>query len=120
MITILSDLPPNVLGAEASGTVIGADYRDILVPAVEAHLERNETLRVLFVLGPAFDGFESSAMWQDAQLGLGKVKAWERVAVVTDHEHIRGLIKTFGFAIPGEVKTFEMDDLADAKTWVAQ
>jgi hypothetical protein len=118
MITIRTDLPDNVLGADVSGTVTGEDYQTVLVPALESFLETHETVRALVVLGPEFLGFEGGAMWDDAKLGFRKI-GWERLAVVTDHDHIRSLINTFKFMIPGDVKTFELAQLGDAKAWVS-
>lgn len=119
MITILADLPDNVLGAEGSGVVTGADYTEVLKPALETYLANHERARVLLVLGPSFTEFAGDAMWQDARLGLGNIKAWQRTAVVTDHAHLRGLVNTFAFTMPGEVRTFTYDQLADARAWVA-
>ena len=119
MITILNDLPPNVLGAEGSGRVTGEDYRTVLVPAVEAYLRDHDRVRALLVLGPAFEEFAGDAMWQDARLGLDNIKSWERLAVVTDHAHLRSLVSAFAFMVPGQVQTFPYDQLAQAKAWVA-
>jgi hypothetical protein len=113
-----TDLPDHVLGADASGTVTGQDYETVLVPAIEAFTKTHDKVRALVVLGAEFQGFEGGAMWDDAKLGLRKI-GWERLAVVTDHGHIRNLINTFKFMIPGKVKTFELSQLDDAKAWVA-
>jgi hypothetical protein len=51
MITVLTDLPDNVLGFEAKGEVTGDDYEQVLIPAVEKHLETAEKIRLLYVLG---------------------------------------------------------------------
>ena len=118
MITMRTDLPEHVLGADVSGTVTGQDYETVLVPAIEAFVKTHDKVRALIVLGPQFQGFEGGAMWDDAKLGLRKV-GWERLAVVTDQGHIRTLINTFKFMIPGKVKTFELAQLDDAKAWVA-
>ena len=117
MIRLLGDMPPGVLGFEAVDDVEKEDYEDVLVPAIEAYVKNHDKVRALIVLGPEFEGFEGGAMWDDAKLGLRKV-GWERLAVVTDHGHIRKLINTFKFMIPGDVKTFELAELDNAKTWV--
>lgn len=119
MITILSDLPDTVLGAEARGTVTSDDYQNVLVPAVEAYLRQHHEVRLLAVLGPEFTEFAPSAMWDDARLGLDTIKAWKRIAVVTDHAHLRGMVTSFAFLVPGEVRTFTYGELDEARTWVA-
>ena len=40
MITMRTDLPEDVLGADASGTVTGQDYETVLVPAIEAFINK--------------------------------------------------------------------------------
>jgi hypothetical protein len=119
MITILPDLPDHVLGAEASGTVTGEDYQTVLAPAVEAYLRDHDQVRLLAVLGPDFTEFAGGAMWDDARLGLSHVRSWKRIAVVTDRAHLRSMVGTFSFMIPGEVRTFTLGELDDAKAWVA-
>jgi hypothetical protein len=119
MLTILTDLPENVLGAEASGMVTGEDYQNVLAPALEVYLRTHDAARVLVVLGPAFEGFGSGAMWDDAKLGLSHIDSWKKVAVVTDHGHLRVMIKTFAFTMPGEVRTFEYAELPAAREWIA-
>ena len=119
MITMRADLPEHVLGADATGTITARDYDTVLVPAIEAFRQTHEKIRALVVLGPEFEGFEGGAMWDDAKLGLREAGEWERLAVVTDRGHLRTLINTFRFMIPGDVRTFEMAQLDDARTWVA-
>jgi hypothetical protein len=58
-------------------------------------------------------------MWQDAKLGGGDLRAWEKVAVVTDKEWVAHAVTAFGWMIPGEVRVFELDDLDAAKRWAA-
>jgi hypothetical protein len=120
MIRLLPDLPDNVLGAEAFGTVTAEDYDTVVTPAVEEYVREHERARVLLVLGPEFEGFAAGAAWDDAKLGMSRVKAWEKIAIVTDHASWRQTIKMFSVVIPGEVKTFSLAELADAKAWVAE
>jgi hypothetical protein len=119
MIRVLEGLPANVVGVEASGTVTDEDYEDVLVPAVHARLEANEKVRFLYVLGEDFDGWSLGALWEDAKLGGRELKAWEKVAVVTDKEWLTHMVKAFGWMIPGDVRVFELSALDDAKAWVA-
>lgn len=118
MLRLLEDLPDQVLGVEALGEVTAEDYREVLVPAVEARLGRHARVRLLYVLGKAFDGFSGGATWEDAKLGMHHFTAFERVAVVTDRDWLKGMVKAFGFALPGEVATFETGQLAEARAWI--
>ena len=58
-------------------------------------------------------------MWEDAKLGIGELKAWEKVAVVADNDWVHHMVKAFGWMIPGEVRVFALDNLDAAKSWAA-
>lgn len=119
MIELIPNLPDRVVGILASGQVTASDYEKVLVPAVEAELAEHGKVRVLYQLGPAFTGFTSGAMWDDMKLGVAHLKAWERIAVVTDVDWIAGATRFFGFAMLCPVKVFPNSDIAAATRWIA-
>jgi hypothetical protein len=119
MIEQIADLPENVLGFEAKGKVTDSDYQSVIIPAVEALFARRSKARFLYHLGEAFAGFEASAVWDDTRLGLKHLRGWERMAVVSDVEWVRAAVKIFGLAIPGPVRVFRNEELAEAKRWIA-
>ena len=116
---MISGLPANVLGVEAKGKVTDSDYEEVLIPAVDKMIAENNKGRLLYVFGTSFDGYEAEAMWDDAKLGLTHIASWEKIAFVSDNAMYRGVVKAFGFAMPGEVKVFSLGELADAKSWIA-
>ena len=119
VIRILEDLPKNVLGVEASAKVTDDDYERVLVPALRERIEADGKIRFIYVLGDEFDGWTPGAMWEDAKLGIGELKAWEKVAVVTDNDWVQHMVKAFGWMIPGDVRLFDLGDLEKAKVWAA-
>ena len=120
MLEKISDLPENVLGFSAKGTVTADDYETVIIPAVEAMLSREGKVRFLYHLGEDFSGFEAAAMWDDTKLGLKHFSGWERVALVSDVEWVRWAVKAFGLAMPGHVRVFQNRDLAEAQRWVSE
>ncbi len=120
MIERISGLAENVLGFSAKGKVTGQDYESVIIPAVEEVLDHHSKLRLLYHLGPEFEGFDAAAVWDDTKIGLQHPSAWERVALVSDVEWIRLMTRAFGFALPGHVRVFHNDEIADAQEWVAQ
>ena len=116
----ISGLPDHVLGFEASDEIEDDDYVDVILPAVEDLLERQEKVRILYVLTEDFEKYEADAMWEDTKMGLHYFGKWERIAFVTDHTGYRRAIKAFGFLMPGEVKVFSLDERAAAETWIAE
>ena len=119
MIRVLEDLPENVIGVEAVGKVTDEDYEQVLIPAVRARLDAGEKIRYVYVLGDDFDGWTLEAMWEDAKLGGGDLRAWEKVAVVTDRDWVEHAVKAFGWMMPGDVRVFALADLDAAKEWAA-
>ncbi|MGA7990702.1 MAG: STAS/SEC14 domain-containing protein [Thermoanaerobaculia bacterium] len=115
----MRELPENVVAISASGRVTGEDYTAVLVPAVEKALARRERIRFLYLLGPAFEGFTASALWDDAAVGFGHRKAFERIAVVTDVPWVADAMTLFAFLAPCPVRVFGTTDLTEAKTWVS-
>jgi hypothetical protein len=118
MIELLPGLPDPIVGLLASGQVTTQDYESVVIPTIESKLQAHGTVRVLYQLGPAFSGFTAGAMWDDAKLGFTHLKAWEKIAVVTDSDWVRGAIGIFRFAIPCPVKVFSNVEFAEAVEWI--
>jgi hypothetical protein len=119
MIERIPDLPSNVLGFSAKGTVTRADYESVINPAVKALLSKQRKVRLLYHLGEDFSGFETAAMWEDTKIGLKHLASWDRIAVVTDVEWIRAAMKVFGFLLHGHVRVFQNEELTSAREWVS-
>lgn len=120
MIRILEDLPDDVVGFEASGHVEAGDYKTVLDPAITAALASHGSIRLLYVLGSDFEGYSGGAMWEDTKVGVSHWSKWDRIAVVTDNDRVKEGIRFFGWMVPGDVKTFALDGLADATAWVSE
>jgi hypothetical protein len=119
MMTLLTHLPDHVVGFSASGQVDAQDYETVLMPAIDAVLQRHQQVRLLYQLTAQFTGFTAGAMWDDAKLGLANWNAWERIAVVTDLDWVAHATRMFAFMMPGRVKIFSNAQRADAEKWVA-
>jgi len=120
MIEKIPDLPENVLGFRATGTVTANEYDSVIIPAVEAMISREGKVRLLYHLGEDVSGFEAGAVWDDTKLGLKHFAGWEKLALVSDIEWVRWALRIFGLAMPGHVRVFHNRDLAEAKRWVSE
>jgi hypothetical protein len=120
VIRLLDDMPPGVLGLEAIDDVERSDYTDVLVPAVEAAVAEHGKVRLVYVLGPAFDDYERDAVWEDLKLGARHPASFERIAVVTDARWAGPAIKVFSVLWPGHARAFPLADLESAKRWAAE
>ena len=51
--------------------------------------------------------------------GVKHWSAWKRMAVVTDVDWLRHGMQMLGWMTPGEARLFSVDELDEAKAWVA-
>jgi hypothetical protein len=120
MIKLLTGMPPGVLGLEAIDDVEKEDYRDVVVPAIDAAIAEHGKVRLVYVLGPEFDDYEGGAAWEDLKLGVGHPASFERVAIVTDARWAGPTIRLFSVLWPGQARAFPLAELEAAKRWAAE
>ena len=120
MIRVLDGMPAGVLVVEAGGKLAAADYTDVLAPAIAEATKDDGKLRVVIIFTEAFEGMEPAAVWQDLRMGMQQWSAWERIALVTDHQWMRDGLRMFAWAIPGQAKAFESSEREAAIEWAAQ
>jgi hypothetical protein len=120
MIELIEGLPDGVVGLEAVGEVESADYKALAAPEVKRALERHAKIRLIHVLDDRFTGYTAGGAWQDALLGLAHPRSFERIAVVTDSESIRRLVKLAGWSIPGQLRLFPNREREQAEAWASE
>jgi hypothetical protein len=117
MLKELTDVPRGVIGFQATGKLRAEDYRDILLPALERAAKAGDVRFVIVI--EDFDGLTPGALWQDLKIGVEHLRAWKRIALVTDIDWMTHMTALFGWMTPGEVKTFSLAERGDAMTWAA-
>ena len=117
MFRFIDGLPTNVLAIEAPGKVTHEDYHNTLIPRVEAMLAKGP-IRMLYVIGKDFTGFELEALWDDGNLGLKHWCDFSHVAVVADQAWLRAAVSMFMPFFHGEVRMFGFSQLPAAKDWI--
>ena len=90
MVERVADLPEDVLGFRATGTITRDEYRELMEP-IYATLERGEKLNIYFELADAFHGLDLGALWEDMK-AAGSVGLKHRSCVAADGgRHRQGL-----------------------------
>ena len=121
MIERIEEMPPGTMGLRAAGELSREDYRDVLEPTLKEAAESGG-VRLVFVLTD-FDGLGHGAWVEDMKTGLNAWvrdhSAWKRFALVTDVEWVAKAMRLFSWMAPGEVRTYGLDELDEAKAWVA-
>ena len=119
MLHPIDGLPDHVLGFRAEGRVTGEDYRDILEPALDDALTRHTQIDFLYHLGPDFTRFTTTALWDDARLGLHHLKDFRRVAVVTDVDWIAVAVGGADRLTRVELRCFDNAEINAARDWLS-
>lgn len=70
MLERIENLPEDTVGVSGHGELTAADYKTVLIPAIEAALSDHNQINFLYELGPTFESFSAGAMLQDALVGL--------------------------------------------------
>ncbi|MGE0407896.1 MAG: STAS/SEC14 domain-containing protein [Amphiplicatus sp.] len=119
MIEPLSGFSTNVVAFACKGHVSKKDYKTVLEPQVEKALDSHDKIRLYYEIGADFEGIDPGAVWEDFKVGIGHLRRWERVAVVTDVDWIEHTMKMFSFLLPGDMKVFPAAEAAAARKWIA-
>jgi hypothetical protein len=117
MIKELDGMPAGIIGFEAGGMLRAEDYRDVVLPALERAAAAGEIRFVIII--PEFRGMSGGAVWQDLKVGVEHLRAWKRIALVTDIDWMAQMTTLFGWMTPGEVRAFRLAQRDEAITWAA-
>jgi hypothetical protein len=119
MFKFIEGLPPDVIAIEAIGKVTHEDYRNTLIPRAEAMMAKGP-IRMLYVIGKEFTGFELEALWDDGAFGIKHWHDFSHIAVATDHAWLSGMVSMFKPFFRGEVRLFRLSELLAAKDWITE
>jgi hypothetical protein len=121
MVEKMDGMPDGVVGVRAAGKLSRDDYRGVLEPALQEAVDSGAA-RVVFVI-EGFEGLEGGALLEDLRTGLRVEfhdrKRWKRLAVVTGHDWIAKAMHLFAWAMPGELRVFDLDEVDEATSWAA-
>jgi hypothetical protein len=119
MIEKISNLPPGIDGFKAVGMLSREDYETTLMPLISAARKSGRQIRLLYQVGPEFEGLTPGGAWEDAKFGLQSLSLLEGCAVVTDHDWIRQSTRVAGYFLPCPVRAFPNAEFTDAVSWLS-
>ncbi len=111
---------PRVVAFDAIGTISDADYKDVLIPALEDALDANSKVRALIRFGEAFEGYNPHAMVDDTVFGISHLYDFERIAVASDIGWIRHGVAMFAHFSPMPARIFPADQSKAAFDWLTE
>src|SRR5262249_35443996 len=123
VITTIGGMPPGTIGLRASGKLTEPDYTGVAIPPLPEALDPGERNRLLLEGPWHFAGRGAGPVKEelnaDLGLGLGHLRSWDRMAVVSDKEWLANAIALFGWMVPGSIKRFPLSALDEAKAWLS-
>jgi hypothetical protein len=114
----MENLPAGVIGFRSNGQISASDYTDVLKPAIDAVIQRGDTVRIVIEF-PEWSGMTGGAVWEDLKMGIDRLTKWKKIALVTDVDWMRHATNLFGWMTPGDVKTFSIAERDAAVKWAA-
>jgi hypothetical protein len=95
------------------------DYVRTFEPLIDGARREGRRLRLLYELGPDFEGFTAGAAWEDAKLGFRSLRLFDGCAIVTDAMWLRDATRFVGFMMPCPVKSFAIAERHHAIEWLS-
>jgi hypothetical protein len=115
----LTDMPVGTIGFEAVGEVEDDDWEDTVEPVLRTEIANGGKVRLLYLMGAHAREVEGDAMKADAGFRARHASAFERVAVVSDEDWMRPVLRLLSSLMPGKARGFPVRDLDEAKAWLA-
>ena len=119
MIEQLQDLPANVVGFRATGKITKEEYDTILIPAVDRLADATGKINYLFVLDTDVSNLSAGAWYDDLMVGVKHLLQWRKMAIVSNQPSVNKFTDIAGHIMPGDVKSFTINQIDAAKAWVA-
>ena len=120
MFTQIENLPAGAIGFEAVGRITEEDRAEILEPTIEAVLEGGHPVRLLYVAGARFDGYDQNGLFDDAVFGSRHFSDFEKIAFLAEDGPYRRAVVALEGLMPGELRLFPAGAMAEAKAWLAE
>jgi len=118
MIEVLPESKGNCLLLNATEKLTDQDYKEILIPRLEAIIKEYDKARLLLDMGEEFHGWEPAALWDDTYFGLTHRNDFEKMAVVGGPKWVEWGLKIGSVAISGEIKSFSSSERDEAMRWI--
>lgn len=117
MIEISRESEGDVIVVRAGGALTDADYKNVLIPALDDVLARYGKINALVLLESPLS-LEPAALWDDARYGMKHRADVGRMAVVGGPGWISWAMKVWALFTPGEFRAFPDGQAAAARRWM--
>lgn len=120
MFTRIDNLPAGAIGFEAVGRITGADRHAVLEPTIESALEHGHQVRLLYLAGPRFTGYEYDTLLDDGVFGTRHFSDFEKIAFLAEDGPYARAVGALEGLMPAELRLFPATAVDAAKAWLAE
>ncbi|MBN1395288.1 MAG: STAS/SEC14 domain-containing protein [Pirellulales bacterium] len=120
MIEVLPQSEGNMLVVKATKKLTNQDYKDVMIPRLEAIIREYGRARFILDLSHDFHGWEASAMWDDVRFGVAHRNSFERMAIVGGPKCAEWGTKLAKLIMNGEIRYFPPEKYDEAYEWVSE
>ena len=111
--------PENVAAFRATGEVNKNDYNKVVIPVIDALVQKQDSINFLLVLDTGISNFTAGAILKDLAVGLKHFSIWHKMAIVSENSAVNTFTDLFSYIAPGEAKGYTHAALEEAKKWVS-
>lgn len=108
----------NILILNATSKLTDQDYKEVLIPRLEAIIKEYGKARLLLDMGDDFHGWEAAALWDDTHFGLSHRNDFDKMGVIGGPKWVEWGLKIASVVISGDLKTFPASEREEALLWI--
>ena len=120
MFTQIENLPAGAIGFEAIGRITEEDRAEVLEPTIAAMLEDGRPLRLLYLAGRRFAGYDPNALFDDAVFGTRHFTDFAKIAFLAEEGPYRRAVGALEGLMPADLRLFPVGAVDAAKAWLAE
>jgi hypothetical protein len=120
MFARIEDLPVGAIGFEAVGRITNSDRHAILEPTIESALGSGHPVRLLYLAGARFAGYDPDTLLDDAVFGSRHFADFEKIAFLAEEGPYTRAVGALEGLMPGELRLFPAGAVDAAKAWLAE
>jgi hypothetical protein len=120
MFTPIENLPPGAIGFVAKGRITSADRQTILEPTIQWALKVGGRVKLLYVAGSDFAGYEPGGLYDEAVFGTRHFTDFDKIAFVADDGPFNRAVRAMEGLMPAAVRVFRVSEVNAAKAWLAE
>ena len=118
MFTRIDNLPAGFVGVVASGQVTTDDRQHVLEPSIMGAVETNGRVRLLYVAGADFAGYDRGGLYDDAVFGTRHFNHFDSIAFVADDGPYQRAVLAMNGLMPARLRVFHPSEIAAARKWL--